>query len=71
MSKCGRLFYNVNTDRMDICFEDGSTAGGLHCGDCFLALIDGDWVRTRIEMSDHWYLVGAKDQELPGLIVKM
>lgn len=68
--KNGTLFYDADTKRMDICFEDGSTFGGLHCGTTFDVLIDGRWVPTRIEMSDQWYLIGVKQECSPGLRVR-
>lgn len=50
---------------------------GLHCGDGFEALIDGQWVQTRIEHHsnppDHskgWYLVTHPDQPLRDLPVR-
>jgi hypothetical protein len=49
---------------------------GLHCGDCFDAMIDGKWQSTRIEhsgSSDHsngWFLVGFPNQPLEDLPVR-
>lgn len=72
--KTGTLFYDGETDRMDICFTDGSTHGGLHCGECLDVMIDGEYVSTRIEMGAEWYLVetGMRGVDvLAGLKVRM
>lgn len=48
----------------------------LHCGDCFEALIDGKWIRTRIEHNDGsvhsygWFLVTHPDLCLRDLPVR-
>ena len=31
-----------NQDRPDIALDTGSLYGGLHCGDCFCCLINGE-----------------------------
>lgn len=68
----GTLFYNYANDRMDIKYSDGTTEGGLHCGHAMEVNIDGQWIPTRIEMSDDWYLVGIKRIEsLEGLEVRL
>lgn len=72
--KTGTMFYNESNDRMDICFSDGSTHGGLHCGECFDVMIDGEYVPTRIEMGKDWFLVeiGLRGVDaLSGLKVRM
>ena len=49
---------------------------GLHCGECFEALIDGNWVHTRIEHSassthsQGWFLVTHPEQPLRNLPVR-
>ena len=35
----------------------GGFGGGLRCGEYLDVLIDGEWVPTRIEMRDGWFLV--------------
>jgi hypothetical protein len=56
----GALFYNHQNDRIDFRYDiDGTTEGGLHCGQCFDVKIKGKWIPTRLEMSDEWYLVGT------------
>lgn len=67
----GRLFYDAYTGRMDILFDDGHLHGGLHCGETFDVFLNNQWIPTRIEMSDDWYLVGVKPESLPGLEVRM
>lgn len=69
--KQGILIYDSQTDRMDIRFGNTETYGGLHCGDCFEVLIGKKWEPTRIEMADHWYLIGIQTSELAGLRVRI
>lgn len=45
--------------------------GGLHCGTGMDVLIDGEWIPTRIELSDDWYLVGIKTDKIEGLVVRI
>lgn len=67
----GKMFYNRQLDRMDIRFKNGSTYGGLHCGETMDAKINDIWVPTRIEMSRDWYLIGLKGLELDGMTVRI
>lgn len=55
---CGRLTFDHENDRLDILFEDGSSLGGLHCGEQLDVLIDHKWVPTRVEYDKDWYLFG-------------
>lgn len=67
----GALTLDAQTGRMDIRFDLENYYGGLHCGECLDILINGEWVPTRIEMGDGWYLVGIKTDSLEGLIVRI
>lgn len=67
----GSLFYDKEVGRMNIRFGLDEYYGGLHCGDCLDVLLEGEWISTRIEMGDDWYLVGIDTNDLVGLIVKM
>lgn len=69
--KQGTLVLDTDTGRMDIRFGVNEFYGGLHCGTCMDALIDGTWVSTRIEMADDWYLVGIRTQNIAGLTVRI
>lgn len=71
MEKQGTLFYDPVSERMDIRFGLESYYGGLHCGTGMDVLIDGEWVPTRIELSDDWYLVGIKTDKIEGLVVRI
>jgi hypothetical protein len=71
MMKTGTLIYDASQDRMDICFGPGDCYGGLHCGETFGLLIDGEWIPTQIEKARDWFLVGIKAKALPGLQVRM
>ena len=67
----GALTLDAQTGRMDIRFDLENYYGGLHCGECLDILINGEWVPTRIEMGDGWYLAGIKTDNLEGLIVRI
>ena len=67
----GALTLDAQTGRMDIRFDLENYYGGLHCGECLDILINGEWVPTRIEMGDGWYLFGIKTDNLEGLIVRI
>lgn len=42
--------------RPDITFYNGTTYGGLHCGDCFLCFTDEKWSLVRLVWNDGWTL---------------
>ena len=73
--KTGTMFYNASNDLMDICFTDGSTHGGLHCGECLdVKKVGGEYQPTRIEKAADWFLVetGLHGVDaLAGLKVRM
>lgn len=71
MKRKGALVYNRRMDRMDIRFNLENYYGGLHCGTGMEVLLDNEWVPTRIEFGDQWYLVGIETDQLPGLIVRI
>lgn len=53
-------------------YDDGSTEDGLHCGQCMDVFINGQWIPTRLELGDTWYLVGIKGLDcLEGLKVRL
>ena len=67
----GALTLDAQTGRMDIRFDLENYYGGLQCGERLDILINGEWVPTRIEMGDGWYLAGIKTDHLEGLIVRI
>ncbi len=72
--RIGTITYNPYYGRYDVCFPDGTTAGGLHGGECFEILVNGRWIPTRIEMDvmyGFWYLVGVNDCIPLGARVRM
>jgi len=69
--KQGTLIYNEEQDCIDIRFGLDDYYGGLHCGETMDALVDGQWVPTRIEKDRNWYLIGISTETLPGLIVRI
>jgi hypothetical protein len=71
MKKEGTLFYNAHLERADIKFDSGEDYGGLHCGTPIEIMINGDWIQTRIEMAEEWYLVGIETKELAGAKVRV
>lgn len=52
----GILIYNDETDRLDVLLEDGTTYGGLHCGEVIEARIGDFWKSVRVENNGDWYL---------------
>lgn len=60
MKKQGVLIYDDVIDRMDIRFGPLDYYGGLHCGERLEVLLDGEWIPTRIELGEFWYLKGVK-----------
>ena len=71
MKRQGTMVTDEDSGRMDIRFGLLDYYGGLHCGECLDVLIDGEWVPTRIEMRDGWFLVGIQTDQLAGLIVRI
>lgn len=69
--KKGTMIVDRESGRMDIRFGLEEYYGGLHCGECLDVLIDGEWIPTRIEMDDGWYLVGIQTERLAGLTVRI
>ena len=67
----GVLYFEGQTERMDIRFENKEIYGGLHCGTAIEVLINDEWVPTRIEYGNDWYLVGVQKESLPGLQVRI
>lgn len=73
--KIGWLGYNYENERFGILDKmDLWADSGLHCGECFEVLINGEWIPDRIEMKrdNVWYLVENKleGSELEGLKVR-
>ena len=60
MKKQGVLIYDDVIGRMDIRFGPLDYYGGLHCGERLEVLLDGEWIPTRIELGEFWYLKGVK-----------
>lgn len=69
--KTRRTDYDDVIDRMDIRFGPLDYYGGLHCGERLEVLLDGEWIPTRIELGEFWYLKGVKLIKLNGLIVRI
>jgi hypothetical protein len=71
MMKTGALIYDEQKCRLDIRFGSADYYGGLHCGETFEVMIDGEWIPTRIEKTRDWFLVGINVKVLPGLRVRI
>lgn len=69
--RIGALVYDATIDRMDIRYGLNRYLGGLHCGEQFEVLVNGQWFPTRIEKDKDWYLVGIKTESLIGLLVRI
>lgn len=65
--KEGVIIYDPSTDRLDVLYAEGGSYGGLHCGTVMEVLIDDEWLPTRIEYADDWYLVGIPCESLSML----
>jgi hypothetical protein len=65
--KEGVLVYDERQDRIDIRFGLEEYYGGLHCGQCFDILVNGEWKPTSIEKAEDWYLVGFSKVDPLGL----
>ena len=61
------MVYDERQGRVDIRFGLEEYYGGLHCGECFDILVDGEWKSTRIEKDSEWFLVGFSEISLLGL----
>lgn len=70
MKKQCVLIYDV-IGRMDIRFGLLDYYGGLHRGERLEVLLDGEWIPTRIELGEFWYLKGVKLIKLNRLIVRI
>lgn len=68
--KEGVIVYDSKTERMDIKFDLEDCYGGLHCGECFDVKINDEWVPTRIEFKNNWYLIDV-DADIIGLKVRI
>lgn len=69
--KQGTLVVNPESGRMDIRFGLNEYREGLSCGTRMDVYIDGNWIPTRIEMSDGWILVGIDTKNIAGLVVRI
>lgn len=67
----GALVYDNYSKRIDVRFNVDDYYGGLHCGTCMDVMLNDEWIPTRIEMNDDWYLVGIKTDSLIGLRVRI
>jgi len=68
----GKLFYNCYNDRIGVTNDDEIIDNGLHCGQTIEVKINDEWIQTRIEMAEDWYLVGIKGLDsLEGLEVML
>ena len=53
----GRLGYNWENDRYGLLINDLWEREGFSCGEGLQVMVNDEWVDTRFEMSDQWYLV--------------
>lgn len=69
--KQGTLVVNMQSGRMDIRFGLDDFYGELRCGTRMDVLVDGEWIPTRIEMADDWFLIGINTKNIAGLTVRI
>ena len=67
----GTLVLRTDSGRMDIRFSLEEYHGELLCGSRMDVLIDEEWIPTRIEMADDWFLVGIDTENIAGLTVRV
>lgn len=65
MKITGRLGYNSQNERYGLLVSDLWEHDGFCCGERLEVLVDGEWVKTRMEMAwesdgNKWYLVGTQ-----------
>ena len=70
-SRYGTLVQNLESGRMDIRLGLQEYYGELQTGQTMEVQVDGEWIPTRLEMGDGWYLVGIKTDNLIGLAVRI
>lgn len=69
--KIGTLVRNMDSSRMDVRLGLNEFLEGLRCGTRMDVLIDENWIPTRIEMADDWYLIGIDTNNIAGLTVRI
>ena len=57
--RVGRLKHTLANDRYGIWWDNDWFHPGLHCGECLEVMLEGHWVRTRVDMAEYFYLVGT------------
>ena len=67
----GTLVLNPSSGRMDIRLGLDDYYGELVSGTRMDVLIKSEWVPTKIEMSDKWFLKGVNTKEITGLTVRI
>lgn len=70
-SRYGILVQNLESGRMDIRLGLQEYYGELQTGQTMEVQVDGEWIPTRLEMGDGWYLVGIETDNLIGLAVRI
>ena len=70
-SRYGTLVQNLESGRMDIRLGLQEYYGELQTGQTMEVQVDGEWIPTRLEMGDGWYLVGIETDNLIGLAVRI
>lgn len=68
--KAAQLVYDTDGDRLTFDGEE------LHCGDTLEVLICNglngrtEWIETRLEYDDDWYLIGLLGYQVSGLFAR-
>ena len=70
-SRYGTLVQNLESGRMDIRLGLQEYYGELQTGQTMEVQVDGEWIPTRLEMGNGWYLVGIETDNLIGLAVRI
>ena len=67
----GVLVPDIDSGRVNIRFSLNEFYGCLPCGTRMDVMVDGEWIPTRIEMADDWFLIGVDTNNIIGLTVRI
>lgn len=71
MKRQGILVYNARNDSFDVRFDLLEFYGGVPYGASLDVLIGNEWIPTRLQKHDFWYLAGIRVCDINGLIVRI
>lgn len=69
--KQGTIVRDPESGRMDIRFGLDDYYGYISRGTRLDVLVDDEWIPTRIEMDEDWFMVGIDTNDITGLTVRI